>query len=58
MSIYQSLFDLIQTYIYGGVALTADMNLVCTLISSIGCIFLVALPFVIVYKVISFIVGR
>lgn len=58
MSIYQSLFDLIQTYIYGGATLTADMNLVCTLISTIGCIFLVALPFVIVYKVISFIVGR
>lgn len=58
MSIYQSLFDLIQTYIYGGASLTADMNLVCTLISTIGCIFLVAMPFVIVYKVISFITGR
>ena len=58
MSIYESLFDLIQTYIYGGATLTSDMNLVCTLISTIGCVFLVSLPFVIVYKVISFIVGR
>lgn len=58
MSIYQSLYDLIHTYIYGGVTLTSDMSLVCTLISTIGCIFLVSLPFVVVYKVISFITGR
>lgn len=58
MSIYQSLFDLIQTYVYGGATLTADMNLVCTLISTIGCVFLVALPFVIVYKVLMIIMGR
>lgn len=58
MSIYQALFDLIHSYIYGGVTLTSDMSLVCTLVSTIGCIFLVSLPFVIVYKVISFITGR
>lgn len=57
MSIYQSLFDLIHTYVYGGVTLTADMNLVATLISTAGCIFLVALPFMIVWKVIKMIMG-
>ena len=58
MSIYQSIFDVIHTYIYGGVTLTADMNLVCTLISTLACLFAVSLPFVLVWKVISFIVGR
>ena len=57
MSIYQSLFDLIHTYVYGGVTLTADMSLVATLISTAGCIFLVALPFLIVWKVIKMIMG-
>lgn len=52
MSIYQNLFDLIHSHIYGGVTLTPDMNLVCTLISTIGCVFLVSLPFLLVWKVI------
>lgn len=57
MSIYQSIFDIISTYVYGGVELTADMNLVCTLISTLGCVFLVSLPFVVVVKVIKLITG-
>ncbi len=52
-SIYQSLFDLIHTHIYGGVTLTSDMNLVCTLIATIGCIAFVAIPFFVVYKILS-----
>lgn len=55
MSMYQSLFDLIHTHIYGGVELTSDMNLVCTLIATIGCLFVVAIPFLIVYWVLRFI---
>lgn len=55
VSVYQSCFDLIHTYIYGGVTLTSDMNLVCTLIATLACLFVFALPFIIVYKVISFI---
>lgn len=54
---YQSLFDLIHTHIYSGVTLTSDMNLVCTLIATIGCILVVAIPFFVVYKVISFVFG-
>ena len=41
--------------IFTVVSLTADMNLVCTLIATIGCIFVVAIPFLIVYKVLCFI---
>lgn len=58
MSIYQSIFDLLHTHIYGGVTLTSDMNLVCTLVSTIACVFMVSLPFLIVYKVINAIMGR
>lgn len=57
MSIYQSLFDLIHTHIYGGVVLTADMNLVCTLISTIGCLFCVAVPFIVVIRIIKAFTG-
>lgn len=57
MSIYQSIFDLIHTYVYGGVTLTSDMSLVCTLVSTCACFFCVALPFLIVWKVIKLICG-
>lgn len=56
-SIYQSLFDIIHSYIYGGVELTADMNLVCTLLSTMGVVFCVALPFLIVWKFATTIMG-
>lgn len=55
MSMYQSLFDLIHTHVYGGVTLTSDMNLVCTLISTCGVLFLVSIPFLVVYKVLCFV---
>lgn len=57
MSIYQNLLDLIHQYIYGGVELTADMQLVSVLIATLGCLFVVALPFIVVYWVIRFITG-
>lgn len=55
MSIYQSIFDLIQQHIYGGVELTADMNLVTTLLSTTACVFCFTLPFLIVWKVLKLI---
>lgn len=58
MSIYQSCYDLIQTYIYGGVELTSDMSLVCTLVSTCACLFCFALPFILVFLVISKLLGR
>ena len=51
---YQSLFELLHTYIYAGEVLTSDMSLVCTLLASIGCIFVVSIPFLVVYKILSF----
>ena len=55
MSIYQNLYDLIHTYVYGGVELTPFMELTNTLVSTMGCLFLVALPFMVVYYIIKFI---
>lgn len=54
-SVYQSCFNLVHTYIYGGVELTSDMSLVATLIATIASIFLFALPFIIVFWLISII---
>lgn len=57
MSVYQSCFDLIHTYIYGGVELTSDMNLVATLIATIACIFCFSLPFLVVWLIIKLIIS-
>lgn len=57
MSIYDSLYDLIQTYIFGGVAeLGSNQELVCMLTSTIGSIFLISIPFVVVYFIIRLII--
>lgn len=57
-SIYDNLYNLIQTYIFGGNALTTNQDLITTLISTMGCVFLVALPFCVVWKVCKLILGR
>lgn len=57
MSIYQNIYDLIVQYIYGGGALTADMELVTVTLSTIACVFVFALPFLVVWKVIKMILG-
>lgn len=57
MSIYQNIYDLIVQYIYGGGALTADMELVTVTLATIACIFVFALPFLVVWKVIKMILG-
>lgn len=52
MNIYYDIYNIIETTIYGG-NMDEYTNLVCTLISTAGCIFLVALPFAIFYKIIK-----
>lgn len=58
MGIYQELYSLIQTYIYGGIELTADMSLVCTLIATAGSLFVVALPFCLVWRICRMLCGH
>lgn len=58
MSIYNNLFNIIQTYLYGGSITPGSFEeLVCILISTIACIWIIALPFTIVLKIIKSIVG-
>ena len=53
MSIYQNIYDLIVQYIYGGVQLTADMELVTVSLATCACIFVFSLPFLLVWKVLK-----
>lgn len=49
---YFELYTLLQQYIYGvDTVLTADMTLTLTLLSTVGSLFLVGLPFLLVWKV-------
>lgn len=57
MSIYQNIYDLIIQYIYGGGVLTADMELVTVTLATMACVFVFALPFLVVWKVIRLILG-
>lgn len=58
MGIYQNIYQLIVTYVYGG-AVTAGSpeELVATLISTCAVVFMVALPFMVVKKVLDLIGG-
>lgn len=56
MSIYQSLYNLIETYIFGSITPESVQDLATTLISLMGCVFLIALPFMIVFKIIKMVV--
>ena len=51
--IYQQLFELLHTYVYGGVTLTADMNLTLTIAATFGALFLVSLPFLLVWGILK-----
>lgn len=52
MGIYQGIYDIIHTYIFGGVQMSSNMELVCILIATIGCLFLISIPFLLVWKLI------
>lgn len=56
MSIYDSVYELISQYVYGGAA-TTDETLICTLFATFLAIAVVGIPFVILYKVIISILG-
>lgn len=57
MGIYQNLYNIIQTYIYGGIEITPNIDLVCTLVATIGSVFVVSIPFMVVWFVIRLITG-
>lgn len=56
MNIYQTCYDLVNTYIYGStVQVGSYQELVCIAVSTLACLFVFSLPFVLVYKVIKMI---
>lgn len=56
---YYTLYSLLSQYIYGaGAVLTEEMELTLTLLSTLGSLFVVVLPFLVVYLVIRSLVFR
>ena len=56
--IYLALYELIQNVFYGSATLTGWQEMVLTVLATIGCLFVFAVPFIVVWKVICIIVGR
>lgn len=55
---YFQLYTILQQYIYGvDVVLTEFQDLTLTLLSSMGVIFVVSLPFLLVWRVVRLIAG-
>ena len=52
MYIYEDIYHILEVYVYNG-NLDEFARLSCTLISTCACIFLVALPFLVVWKIIK-----
>lgn len=50
-NIYQALFDLINTYVYGGSVVAGSyQELVCIAVSTAATLFMIALPFLVVWR--------
>lgn len=53
--IYPQIYALLQTYIYGAdVVLTGDQTLTLTFMATAACLFLVSLPFLLVWQFLKF----
>ena len=51
VNIYQTFYDLLNSYIYGGsVVAESYQDLICIALATMGVIFLVSIPFVIVWR--------
>ncbi len=51
MGIYNSIYNILQSFLFGTEALTSEMSLTLTLCSSVLSVFAVALPFLAVLSV-------
>lgn len=54
---YQALYELISNGIFDSTSLSGYQDLVTTLLATIGSVFIVSIPFLVVWKVIKLIVG-
>lgn len=53
MHLYPTLYELLCQYIYGSMELTEHMELTLTILSTIGSLFVVAIPFLAVWLIIK-----
>ena len=59
MSIYENIYNLMNEYVYGNTIVEGSFEeLVAILFSTGACLFMVALPFLVVWKVLTFIIER
>lgn len=58
MSIYENIYQLVNTYIFNGSIVTGSyQDLVTIILSTIACVYLVAFPFLVVRKLLNIIGG-
>lgn len=55
--IYNNIYALVEQYIYGSVAVGSYQELVCIAVATMACLFIIALPFLVVWRVIRMVVG-
>lgn len=53
--IYYEIFEILQKTFFGNVVLTPEQNLTLTFISTVGSLFVVAIPFIVVFLLLKFI---
>lgn len=47
---YQGIYDLVNTYVYGGNVVPGTyQDLVCIFVATLGCLFFILLPFLVVF---------
>lgn len=51
--VYNGIRELIETYVFGGGILTTNQDLITELLSMFGCVLLVSLPFILVFRIIK-----
>lgn len=58
MNIYESLYNLLEEFVFGGeIVAQSVQDLTATLLSTCGTIFVVALPFIVVFFALKLICG-
>lgn len=58
MNIYNNLYTLIEQYVFGNAIVTgSNQELIATLVATFGTLFVIAIPFALVWKVIKLIAG-
>lgn len=59
MGIYNTCYELLNTYVFGGSVIEGTHpDLVCVLLSTLASVFVIALPFLVVWRAIGFITSK